>query len=279
MHTMIFKKKAAEEGNLKKGEKLPRISTGVNDLDKLLFGGIPEGASVLLSGEPGTMKTTLAFHALFYNAKQGKKCVMVTLEERSKNILRQMLSMGYDLESIKIQIIPDLGDSPVRSRQNADLTIIDIGHFRDYIDTKKKKTKKKDAPEEQDWIGLMKTVMEDIKKEFDFDVFALDSLSALYSLSDIQNLRRDLFHMFGYFENLNMTSFFVSEIAPTGGQYSEFGIEEYMADGIISLRKEERELKVLGKLNVVKMRGTQINSDIFIYEYEKNNFKLYQKLD
>jgi len=43
---------------------MKRIPTNVDGLDEVLGGGIPEGNIVLLSGAPGTMKTSLSYHVL-----------------------------------------------------------------------------------------------------------------------------------------------------------------------------------------------------------------------
>ena len=47
------------------------IKTYIKGFDDKLGGGIPEGSVVLLVGEPGTMKSSVAFNVLFYNAIEG----------------------------------------------------------------------------------------------------------------------------------------------------------------------------------------------------------------
>ena len=48
---------------------MERISTFIEGFDEVLGGGIPKGSVVLISGSPGTMKTTLAFSMLYHNVK------------------------------------------------------------------------------------------------------------------------------------------------------------------------------------------------------------------
>ena len=50
---------------------MKRVVTNVEGLDELLGGGIPEGNIVLVSGAPGTMKTSLTYHILHTNALDG----------------------------------------------------------------------------------------------------------------------------------------------------------------------------------------------------------------
>ena len=60
-----------------KTNPVDRIKTHVKEIDKALYGGIPTGSIVLLSGEAGAMKTTLAFHTIYNNALLKKKSIYV----------------------------------------------------------------------------------------------------------------------------------------------------------------------------------------------------------
>jgi KaiC/GvpD/RAD55 family RecA-like ATPase len=58
-----------------------RLSTGVEELDKMLSGGIPRGFAVAVTGEPGTGKTILCIHFIAQGVADGDKCIYVTTEE------------------------------------------------------------------------------------------------------------------------------------------------------------------------------------------------------
>lgn len=76
-----------------------RISSGISALDKMLEGkGFFRGSSILVSGTAGTGKTSIA--ASFANKAciAGKKCVYFAFEESPKQIVRNMKSIGFDLE-------------------------------------------------------------------------------------------------------------------------------------------------------------------------------------
>ncbi len=76
-----------------------RISTGLPDLDGMLDGqGYYMGSSVLLSGTAGTGKTSLA--ATFADAacRRGERCLYFAFEESTAQIIRNMRSIGLDLE-------------------------------------------------------------------------------------------------------------------------------------------------------------------------------------
>jgi len=54
--------------------ELPKLRTGINQLDRLLYGGLPFGGVVLLSGKPGEGKSTLASQILINAIYQNFKC-------------------------------------------------------------------------------------------------------------------------------------------------------------------------------------------------------------
>lgn len=54
--------------------KLPKLRTGIQQLDRLLYGGLPFGGVVLVSGKPGEGKSTLAGQILVNALHQGHKC-------------------------------------------------------------------------------------------------------------------------------------------------------------------------------------------------------------
>lgn len=54
--------------------KIPKLRTGINQVDKLLYGGLPFGGVVLISGKPGQGKSTLASQILVNAISQGYKC-------------------------------------------------------------------------------------------------------------------------------------------------------------------------------------------------------------
>ncbi|PIR22309.1 MAG: DNA repair protein RadA [Deltaproteobacteria bacterium CG11_big_fil_rev_8_21_14_0_20_45_16] len=60
-----------------------RQSTGLDFLDRILGGGLPRGATILLAGQPGTGKSTLLFQ-LFGTSKQ--KCLYVSAEESAQQV-------------------------------------------------------------------------------------------------------------------------------------------------------------------------------------------------
>ncbi len=76
-----------------------RISTGIERLDGMLSGkGFYRGSSVLLSGTSGTGKTSVAAHFVVATCRRGERCLYFAFEESPRQIVRNMRSIGIDLE-------------------------------------------------------------------------------------------------------------------------------------------------------------------------------------
>ncbi|HEX3556038.1 MAG TPA: circadian clock protein KaiC [Thermoanaerobaculia bacterium] len=76
-----------------------RISTGIPGLDEMLGGeGYYRGSSLLISGGAGSGKTSLATRFAYAACRRGERCVYFTFEESQAQILRNMRSIGTDLE-------------------------------------------------------------------------------------------------------------------------------------------------------------------------------------
>jgi circadian clock protein KaiC len=76
-----------------------RISTGIARLDGMLSGqGYYRGASVLISGTAGTGKTSIAAHFAAACCARGERCLYFAFEESPKQLVRNMHSIGLDLQ-------------------------------------------------------------------------------------------------------------------------------------------------------------------------------------
>ncbi|GGB77455.1 circadian clock protein KaiC [Dyadobacter sediminis] len=77
-----------------------RISSGVSGLDSMLGGkGFFRGSSVLVSGTAGTGKTSLAGSFANQTCVSGERCIYFAFEESPKQIIRNMHSIGIDLQA------------------------------------------------------------------------------------------------------------------------------------------------------------------------------------
>ena len=76
-----------------------RISSGVPLLDAMLGGqGYYRGSSILVSGTAGTGKTSFAAHFADAACRRGERCLYLAFEESQAQLVRNMRSIGLDLE-------------------------------------------------------------------------------------------------------------------------------------------------------------------------------------
>ncbi|MEI6624354.1 MAG: circadian clock protein KaiC, partial [Actinomycetes bacterium] len=73
------------------------MSVGVDALDRMLGGGVYRGSTLLVSGGPGTGKTTLAAQAVEAACARGEQALFVSFEESAEQQIRNMASVGIDL--------------------------------------------------------------------------------------------------------------------------------------------------------------------------------------
>jgi circadian clock protein KaiC len=77
-----------------------RISSGVAGLDEMLGGrGFYRGSTVLISGTAGTGKSSLSAHFVRAACERGERCIYFAFEEPQAQVIRNMRSIGVELES------------------------------------------------------------------------------------------------------------------------------------------------------------------------------------
>ncbi|WP_312203170.1 circadian clock protein KaiC [Anaerospora hongkongensis] len=77
---------------------IERISSGIERLDTMLGGhGFYVGSSILISGTAGTGKTSLAASTADAACRHGKRCLYFAFEESRSQIVRNIKSVGIDL--------------------------------------------------------------------------------------------------------------------------------------------------------------------------------------
>ena len=194
---------------------MKRVQTKMEGLDEVLGGGIPEGSVVLVSGAPGTMKTSLTYHILHANALAGVRGLYVSLEQSRASLVDHTEGLGYRLEDT-----------------DGKLSILDLGTLR----------KKLTGSTAQPWMDLFKLYTQGIRKSFDYRLLVLDSLDALEILAKFREPRKEMFSLIHWLRDLQCTTFLLGELSTDMGAngsartaYAKHK-EEYLADGIFHLR-------------------------------------------
>ena len=232
---------------------MKRIATNVDGLDEVLGGGIPEGNVVLLSGAPGTMKTSLSYHILHTNAREGTRGLYISLEQGRASLLDHIEGLGYRHADV-----------------SETLSLLDLGTLR----------KKMAASAQQPWMDLFKMYAQGIRKSFDYRLLVLDSLDALEILARFRDARREMFSLVRWLRDLQCTAILLGELpaaAPGSafrpGAYAKQK-EDYLVDGIVHLRlARQGEFGMQRQLRVVKMRGSRHDTGYHALVFE-DGFKV-----
>ena len=257
----------------KKGD-IKRVPLYISGLDENMEGGIPQGHITLVCGAAGTMKSSVTFNALYFECATKKKVgLYLTLEQSYASLLNHIINMGYDLSKVNILLINDLSNisanlAQLKNSSKGTIIFADLGCIRKEI-----KDNKISTTQNAGWINVMKNLVKKIKTELGLDMFVLDSMSALYVLSKFENPRIELFYIFEFLRDLEVTSYLISEMPLDGSRYSEYGVEDYLCDGIIYIRLSQFRRAVVREISIVKMRSTQVNTDIFSLEFKNGKFQ------
>lgn len=90
---------SAKVGELDHPVSTERVSTGIQRLDTMLDGGYYRGSSTLISGAPGTSKTTLCGAFVEAACRRDEPALYVSFDEAANEIIRNMASVGIDLKT------------------------------------------------------------------------------------------------------------------------------------------------------------------------------------
>jgi KaiC/GvpD/RAD55 family RecA-like ATPase len=259
-------------GVVQNKSEISRIKTYIDGFDKEMQGGIPQNHIVLFSGTAGTMKSSLTFNILYNEILHNNRVgLYLTLEQSSESLLNHMINLDYDLGKINIFVIDNLAEltnimKSLNKSKEGSLIMADLGSLRKEIQSVK-------VASGGDWINVVKNLIRKLKESLNLELFVLDSLSALYVVSDFEKPRVELFHLFEFLRDLQITTFLISEMPLSKSKFGEFEIESFLADGVIMLDLVERHRKVSREISVIKMRATQANNDVFTLDFAGGKFK------
>lgn len=94
-----------------------RIATGVGEFDRVLGGGIVPGSLILLGGEPGIGKSTIALDVGMKIANSGTKVFYVSGEESEAQTAMRAERLGKASDNILVMTATDLGAILVQAEQ------------------------------------------------------------------------------------------------------------------------------------------------------------------
>lgn len=221
---------------IQKNFTLARLKTGIDGLDRLLCGGIPENSQMLLLGEAGSGKTLLSFQIAYEAAKAGIHSTYLTIEEKKKSLIefaeetftslsdvqKQIDSGMLHVEEKKLQYV-------IRSPENIQAIVAEI----------------------------IRTVEENGSRFLVIDSFSL--LRSLYT--DDRSFTRGVNYIIESIRNQNVTSLITFENSKQNPNKVPGLLEESMFDGVIKVARNNKKGRLEYFLNVVKLRYSKFIND------------------
>ena len=204
--------------------QIRRMLTGCPGFDHVLAGGLPQGRSTLVSGTAGSGKTVLALQFLHHGVVDyGQTGVFLTFEEKPEQLRANAASLGFDIPALEAEgswAFVDASFHPDRDEQQ-------VGPF--------------------DFGALHLRLRQAVQRTGATRV-AIDSIGAVFTrYQDATIVRRELMRITELLRELGVTAIVTSERAEEYGQIGRHGVEDFVCDNVVVLRRRTIE--------VLKMRG------------------------
>ncbi|MEM2959643.1 MAG: ATPase domain-containing protein [Candidatus Jordarchaeaceae archaeon] len=221
------------EGEQELGERTP---TGIKGFDEMVQGGLLRGETYIVTGISGAGKSIFSLEFLYRGASQfDEPGLYVTFEETMQSLLRNGKNFGWDLSELIRQ----------KKLLIADFTLMTVGDRALSLN-----------PEAFNLDGLYVT-LEAAVRELGIKRVVLDSVSVLFlQYPNSGVIRRELNIISSMLRKNKCTSIFVTETGNDPSAITRFGVEEYLANGVIVLYWEAEGDKRNRYIEVFKMRGT-----------------------
>jgi circadian clock protein KaiC len=235
------------------------IPSGIPGVDEMLVGkGFPRGHTILVSGGPGTGKTTFAMQFLNNGAtKYGESGIYVTLDEDPEEIRKNMMKHGWDIEKLEDEKqLAFVNISPVKITPLESDSLLEIG-MKEFRLMKLLEEIKKAVEE----VNAKRIIVDPIT------IFSLqypNEIERIYAMRDlIKGLKR-----------IGCTNLLIAELRGTGIE-REHQFEEYLAQGVILLRTTRSKNRLVRVFQVEKMRGLAIDNQPKPYEISSMGIEVY----
>ena len=209
-----------------------RVSTGIPSLDKMFKGGgFTRGSTILASGTAGTGKTSLAAAFAVERCRRGERCLFLSYEESSGQLIQNMSSIGFNLEPlVKKGLLKIVSTRP--SFFGLEMHLLD----------------------------LYKTI-----EEFKPQTVVIDPLTSLIAEGSQREIQSMVTRMIDLLKSKGITGFFTSLVSSTAQNYTsgEVGVSSLIDTWLVvrEIEEDAGKRRIRG-LYIVKSRGMGHSSDV-----------------
>ncbi len=241
----------------KKKQDISIVKTGIPGFDSALSIGLKKNSSVVVSGPPGSGKTTFGLQFVYSGANEfNEPGVYISLTQSIDEIKKDCRSFGWDIDSLIAK---------------EKILMIDLRPFK----IKDKVIGKDDSlyrGEQIPFEHLTKFILNSIKK-IKAKRIVIDSISILgMQYSDKFYMRQGLQGMIQSLENFDVTSLLISEFS----ENNETPIEWFVTSGIIQLDNKIIDNKMKRTIKITKLRGIEHSEQVHSLELGSNGLYVYE---
>lgn len=241
-----------DENRFMDNEAEQTLEVGVPGLDDILRGGFPGNCLYLVSGTPGSGKTTLAMQFLLEGVRNGESAMYITLSETKREILKVAHSHSWDLSKVHIcELIP----SEHNLGADSQLTVFSPSEF-----------------ELGETTHAMITAVENEKPSR----VVIDSLSELRLVAQSSlRYRRQVLALKQFFAGRDCTVLMLDD----GSGATVDNQIESIAHGVVTLEQLANQFGAeRRRLRVVKMRGVSFRGGFHDFIIRKGGLDVFPRL-
>jgi circadian clock protein KaiC len=243
-----------------------KITTGINGLDELIGGGIPEGRTILVIGGPGSGKTILCSQFLYKGIYENKEnAVFVSLDEGKDNLYSEMHQFGWDFR---------------KAEGEGKFALIDATRMSRVAMLKEKLYKEESKSLRGKALSVDKLIEELQAKiaQVDAKRVAVDTLAALtYRFPDLIERRNTIVDLIESLADLKVTSLVTTELGYLGLERNALE-EEFLVHGVIMMQTLFSGGTTTRAMQVEKMREAKVNPSLVPYSIDRNGIEVYANM-
>ncbi|WP_336331109.1 ATPase domain-containing protein [Haloarcula sp. CGMCC 1.2071] len=237
------------------------VPTGSATLDSILDGGLPDGRTVLVTGGPGTGKSTLAMQFLSEGLARGENCLYISTEQTFAELKDAFEAFDFDLESDSLTVT-SLHATPGQTVDNGEQRELTL----ETLEGGKMLGGDYSAPFESKYITQY------LERFAPADRVVLDSVSGLSAIGDDQDVfRRTLLDFIRLLnDEFDATALFTAEESQPDLTQQDIKTVaasdaiQFNTHGVLRLWRENVGGDYHRFLEVVKMRG--VDHDTRVHE-------------